>query len=230
RAVALTYEVAGSALSDTVQVIVTGNPVRSSVFTATRAEGRNMLSIPDDALMLLVFGGSLGARHINSAVAKLKTRLLAVENLYIVQVTGPKELETVQSELELTSEEATRWKLFGYQDRMGETLAASDMAISRAGATSLAEISARKIPAMLVPFPFATEDHQTTNAKAYVERGAAFMMADDEVESDAFAELLFAMIEDPAVRERMRVAAESFKTENAASRLADVVIAATERP
>lgn len=230
RAVALTYEIAGSSLADQTKVTTTGNPVRSSVFTATRAEGRSMLGIPDDALMLLIFGGSLGARHINSAVAKLKHRLLAVDDLYIVQVTGPKELETVQKELELTSEESARWKLFGYQDRMGETLAASDMVISRAGATSLAEISARKIPAMLVPFPFATEDHQTTNAKAYVERGAAYMMADDEVESEAFAEQLFAMIEDPAVRERMRVAAETFKTEDAASRLADVVIAATERP
>lgn len=225
-AVALTYEVAGNALSDTSKVVVTGNPVRSSVLAAKREDGREMLGVPDDALMLLVFGGSLGARHLNAAIAALKERLLAIDNLFVVQVTGPKELETVEVDLALTDGEKKRWKLFGYQDRMGETLAACDMVVSRAGATSLAEISALHIPAMLVPFPFATEDHQTLNAKEYVAAGAAYMMPDDQVEADQFAELVFSMIEDGAVRERMREASKAFKTKDAASRLADVVIAA----
>lgn len=228
KAVALTYEVAGSALDDMSKVVVTGNPVRSSVLAAKREDGRAMLGIPGDALMLLVFGGSLGARHINTAVCALKQRLLAVDDLFIVQVTGPKELEAVEADLALTDEEKRRWKLFGYQDRMGETLAACDMVVSRAGATSLAEISALHIPAMLVPFPFATEDHQTTNAKAYVQGGAAYMMPDDQVEGDRFAELLFSMVGDAAVRDRMREASKAFKTKDAASRLADVVIAAAE--
>lgn len=228
KAVALTYEVAGSALDDMSKVVVTGNPVRSSVLAAKREDGRAMLGIPGDALMLLVFGGSLGARHINTAVCALKQRLLAVDDLFIVQVTGPKELEAVEADLALTDEEKRRWKLFGYQDRMGETLAACDMVVSRAGATSLAEISALHIPAMLVPFPFATEDHQTTNAKAYVQSGAAYMMPDDQVEGDRFAELLFSMVGDAAVRDRMREASKAFKTKDAASRLADVVIAAAE--
>lgn len=227
-AVALTYEVAGSALDNASNVVVTGNPVRSSVLAAERGEGRAMLGVPDDALVLLVFGGSLGARHLNSAIAALKRRLLAVENLYIVHVTGPKELETVEAELALSDEERTRWKLFGYQDRMGETLAASDMVVSRAGATSLAEISALHLPALLVPFPFATEDHQTTNAKAYVGGGAAYMVPDSQVEDETFEERLFSMIEDGSVRERMREASKGFKTKDAAARLADVVIAAAK--
>lgn len=227
-AVALTYEVAGSALDDASKIVVTGNPVRASVLSANRSEGRSMLGIPDDALVLLVFGGSLGARHLNSAIVALKERLLAVENLYIVQVTGPKELEAVEAGLALSDEERTRWKLFGYQDRMGETLAASDMVVSRAGATSLAEISALHLPALLVPFPFATEDHQTTNAKAYVGGGAAYMVPDSQVEGDEFATRLFSMIEDGSVRERMREASKGFKTKDAAARLADVVIAAAK--
>lgn len=229
RAVALTYEVAASALEDASRVVVTGNPVRASVLAAKRSDGREMLGIPEDALMLLVFGGSLGARHINTAVCALKERLLAVENLYVVHVTGPKELEAVEAKLALSDEEKRRWMLFGYQDRMGETLAACDMVVSRAGATSLAEISALHIPAMLVPFPFAAEDHQTTNAKAYVAGKAAYMLPDDQVEGDRFAELLFSMIEDETVRERMREASKAFKTKDAATRLADVVIAAAEK-
>ena len=88
-AVALTYEVAGEPIADKSKLVVTGNPVRRSVLSSTREESRRELGIPQDALMLLVFGGSLGARHINTAVCGLKERLLSVENLHVMHVTGP---------------------------------------------------------------------------------------------------------------------------------------------
>lgn len=225
-AVALTYRVAGEAVADKSKLVVTGNPVRSSIFDATREQGRRMLGIPDDATMLLVFGGSLGARHINAALCSLKERLLNVEGLYIVHITGPKELETVERDLALTDGERKRWQVMGYQNRMGETMAAADLVVSRAGATSLAEISARQIPALLVPFPYATADHQTVNAREYVQAGAAYMVPDADVETEGFADKLFAMIDDPQLRERMHQAAASFKTRDAAGNLADVVIRA----
>lgn len=229
RAVALTYQVAGESVEDKSKLVVTGNPVRASIFDATREEGRTMLGIPDDALMLLVFGGSLGARHINAALCELKDRLLAIDNLYIVHITGPKELETVQHDLALTDEQAKRWQVMGYQNRMGETMAATDMVVSRAGATSLAEISARQIPALLVPFPYATADHQTVNAREYVEAGAAYMVPDAQVETPEFADKLFEMLESPDLRQRMHEAGASFGTRDAAGNLADVVIGAAAR-
>ena len=226
--VALTYEVAGQSVADKEKIVVTGNPVRASIFTSTREEGRVELGIPQDALMLLVFGGSLGARHLNSAVAAMKDRLLAIDDLYIMHITGPKELETVKDALDLSEEEAKRYMVLGYQDRMGQTMAATDMVVSRAGATSLAEISARRIPAILVPFPYATADHQTTNAKAYVERGAASMIADGEVESQAFSDMVLELIENADLRASMTKAAATFETEDAAAKLADVVLAAAD--
>jgi UDP-N-acetylglucosamine--N-acetylmuramyl-(pentapeptide) pyrophosphoryl-undecaprenol N-acetylglucosamine transferase len=226
RAVALTYKVAGESVEDKSKLVVTGNPVRASIFDATREQGRTMLNIPVDALMLLVFGGSLGARHINAALCELKDRLLAIDNLYIVHITGPKELGTVQHDLALTDEQAKRWQVMGYQNRMGETMAAADMVVSRAGATSLAEISGRQIPALLVPFPYATADHQTVNAREYVEAGAAYMVPDDQVEGPEFAEKLFRMIRDPEVRRAMHEAGAKFGTRDAAGNLADVVIGA----
>ena len=226
QAVCLTYEHAAKDLKDTGKVQVTGNPVRASVFDATREEGRAMLGIPNDARMLLVFGGSLGARHINQALCGLKDKLLAYDDLYIVHVTGPKELESVEEALQLTEEQKKRWMLFGYQNHMGECEAAADAIVSRAGATSLAEISARAIPALLVPFPYATEDHQTTNAKAYVEAGCAYMIPDADVETPQFEELVRALIEDADVRESMRQAARAQKTRDAARLLADVVTSA----
>ena len=226
--VALTYEVAGEAVKDKSKIVVTGNPVRSSIFESTRDEGRAYLGVPDDAVLLLVFGGSLGARHLNTAVCALKERLLAVPNLYIAHVTGPKELETVQQDLQLTDAEAQRWIVKGYENQMGKVMAACDATVARAGATSLAEISARQIPALLVPFPFATADHQTMNARSYVEAGAASMVADADVETDEFASKLFALVEDEGLRQSMHAAAAGFETANAAQKLADVVIAAAE--
>lgn len=224
RAVALTYEVAGAPVADKEKLVVTGNPVRSSVLTSTREEGRSMLGIPEEASMLLVFGGSLGARHLNAAISSMKKDLLAIDNLYVVHITGPKELEAVEAVLALTEEEKKRYLVMGYQNRMGETMAACDMVVSRAGATSLAEISARCIPAILVPFPFATADHQTTNARSYVQAGAAWMMADDMVETPEFKELVLTFVDDEKARLKMSEAARDFETGNAASKLADVVL------
>lgn len=224
RAVALTYEAAGAPVADKEKLVVTGNPVRSSVLTSTREEGRSMLGIPEEASMLLVFGGSLGARHLNAAISSMKKDLLAIDNLYVVHITGPKELEAVEAVLALTEEEKKRYLVMGYQNRMGETMAACDMVVSRAGATSLAEISARCIPAILVPFPFATADHQTTNARSYVQAGAAWMMADDMVETPEFKELVLTFVDDEKARLKMSEAARGFETGNAASKLADVVL------
>ncbi len=228
RAVALTYEVAGAPVADKEKLVVTGNPVRSSVLTSTREEGRSMLGIPEEASMLLVFGGSLGARHLNAAISSMKKDLLAIDNLYVVHITGPKELEAVEAVLALTEEEKKRYLVMGYQNRMGETMAACDMVVSRAGATSLAEISARCIPAILVPFPFATADHQTTNARSYVQAGAAWMMADDMVETPEFKELVLTFVDDEKARLKMSEAARGFETGNAASKLADVVLNAAQ--
>lgn len=228
-AVCLTYEHAASALADTSRVHLTGNPVRTSVFSATREQGRALFDVPDEARLLLVIGGSLGARHINEAIVSLRDTLLAYEDLYIIQVSGPKELESVEQELALTPEQKKRWRVFGYLDHMGEAMAAADAIVSRAGATSLAEISARALPALLVPFPYATEDHQTTNARACVEAGAAYMVADAQVEGPEFKRLLCSLIEDAEVRERMAEVARGQKTRDAAGLLADVVMEAARK-
>lgn len=231
KAICLTYEHAAAALDDAERsrVVLTGNPVRSSVLEATRESGRDMLGIPDDARMLLVTGGSLGARHVNQAVMALKDQLLSREDLYIVHLTGRREFESVKDALALTEQQARRWQVIDYQDRMGDAMAAADVIVSRAGASSLAEISALAVPAILVPFPAATEDHQTMNARAYVEAGCAYLVPDNQVEEPVFAEKLLGLLDDPAARGRMREAAHAQNTSGAAAKLADAVIAAAQR-
>lgn len=224
--ICLTYQHAAPHGEDASKVIITGNPVRRQVFEATREEGRHAFSIPEDATMLLVTGGSLGARHLNEAMVALKDELLAIENLYIVQITGPKELDTVVEQMQLTPQQQARWQLLGYTNEMGKLMAACDAIVSRAGASSLAEISARGIPALLVPFPYATEDHQTMNAHSSVEAGCALMIADDKVEIPEFGRLVKRLVEDAPLRASMHDAALAQETVNAASKLADEVMAA----
>ncbi len=224
-AVCVTYDHSARDIVDQTRVHLTGNPVRASVLAADRKAGREMLGVPEDARMLLVFGGSLGARSINEAVVAIKDDLLSREDVHVVHITGPKELDSVREALALTEEQRARWHVMGYQDRMGETLAAADAIISRAGATSLAEISALAIPALLVPFPYATEDHQTTNARAYVDAGCALMMADGDLGGDGFKRNVAVILDDESARAQMIEAARSRKTAAAAANLADVVMA-----
>ena len=205
------------------QIVVTGNPVRQSVIRADRAEGRRNLGIPKDATMLLVFGGSLGARHLNQGVAALKSKLLSRKDLCVIHSTGKGEYDSVVQELALTPDEAARWRVMPYIDRMGEALAAADLVLSRAGASSVAEIAALAVPSMLVPYPFATADHQTTNARYLVDAGAAVLLPDEKIDAPEFEGDLLGLIDDPARRQAMRDAARGLAQDKAALALADQV-------
>lgn len=230
-AVALTYKQAGAALKTTAPIHLTGNPVRESILTADRATARASLGIPAEALVLLVFGGSLGARHINKAVVDRASELMAVEGLHIVQVAGSKEYETVVEGLRAQDLSAQgkdgipkRWQVHGYFENMGDALAACDVALARAGATSIAEITARGIPALLVPFPFATDDHQTKNAQSVVESGAGYLIADDALDTPLFSAYLMELLSDSALRAKMTSASRSLGSADATRAVAELAI------
>lgn len=208
---------------DPGHVVLTGNPVRRSVTQGDRARGRAALGVREDETMLLVFGGSLGARTLNEGMARLKGRLLSVDGLRVVQSTGKGGYDEAASALALTPEESARWSLLPYIDNMGDVLAAADLVLSRAGASSIAEIAAVGVPSVLVPYPFATADHQTTNARFLVDAGAASLFKDEEVSGEKFADELLGLIGEPSRRDAMRAAARTLAGESAAVALADQV-------
>lgn len=212
-----------SRVSAQTQIVVTGNPVRQSVIGASREAGRANNDIPDDAMLLLVFGGSLGARHLNDGLVALKDKLLSHTGLYVLHSTGKKDFDRVVAELRLSEEERCRWRVVPYIDAMGEALAAADLVLSRAGASSIAEIAALTVPALLVPYPFATADHQTVNARYLVDAGAAVLLPDDQIDTPAFLESLRSLIDDGERRTSMRQAAKSLAQDRAAMALADQV-------
>lgn len=230
---ALTYpsseELFAGKTGEKTRVIACGNPVRRSVLSCTRSDGRETLGIPEDATLLLVFGGSLGAQHLNRCVAALKEALLAQPNLYVVHATGARDYEDAQRALALAEEETRRWHLMPYIDNMGACLAAADLVLSRAGASSVAEIAARCVPSILVPYPYATADHQTTNARFLVDAGGALVVADEALDDEEFAQELLGLLGDAPYRAQMRRALEGLGQAQAAARLADAVEAAMAR-
>ena len=205
------------------EVVFTGNPVRSSVLEGDRSRGRVALGIPQDATVLLVFGGSLGARHVNERLASLKRELLAIEGLHVVHSTGKNGYDETLQVLDLTDAEASRWRVMPYIDDMGDTLAAADLVVSRAGASSVAEIAALAVPSILVPYPLATADHQTTNARLLTDAGAAVKFSDDDIDGDAFRDELLGLLGDARRRASMREAARGLAQDKAAAMLADLL-------
>jgi UDP-N-acetylglucosamine--N-acetylmuramyl-(pentapeptide) pyrophosphoryl-undecaprenol N-acetylglucosamine transferase len=221
RAVAVTYEESAAVLAHPERAVLTGNPVRPAVLSADRSSGREALSLPADALVLLVFGGSRGARHLNSAIVALRDRLLAIPGLQVLHVTGAAEAETVSEALDAAGGDGHgRWRVIGYLDGMGSALAASDLIVARAGATSIAEITALGLPAVLVPYPFATDDHQTKNAATMVAHGAALLVGDADLDDERFGDIVTSLLSDPSRSATMAAASRELGRPNAADAVA----------
>ena len=222
-AVAATYEESAPLLAHPERVVVTGNPVRPAVLEADRAHGRQALGLPPDALVLLAFGGSRGARHLNSALVGLRDRLLAIPALRVVHVAGALESESVRAALRMAGgDDSGRWQVLDYLDDMGSALAASDLVVARAGATSIAEMTALGLPAVLVPYPFATDDHQTKNAATMVAHGAAELVSDSQLDEERFGDIVVGLLSDPEHRATMAAASRALGRPDAATRVADL--------
>lgn len=211
------------------RLVETGNPVRRLVLTATRDEARRALGIPEQARLLLVFGGSRGATHLNDAVCALRDDLLARPDLHVLHGTGERDFRAVTDRLDLDGEARERWRVLPYIDDMGSALAACDMVLSRAGASSIAEIAARCVPSLLVPYPFATANHQAMNARHLVDAGGAAVLDDAQLDDPRFPRELAAMLDDPARLRSMREALRGLDSAGAAGRLADAVEEAAAR-
>lgn len=150
-----------------------GNPVRAELLSAGRDKAA------DAPPHLLVFGGSQGARALNDAMLEAAPRLLAdTPGLTITHQTGHADLERVRAAYEPLGRRATA---VAFIDAMGEAYAAADLVVCRAGATTVAELTALGLPSVLVPYPHAAHDHQSANARLLAEAGAAVLLPQTEL-------------------------------------------------
>jgi UDP-N-acetylglucosamine--N-acetylmuramyl-(pentapeptide) pyrophosphoryl-undecaprenol N-acetylglucosamine transferase len=199
--------------------VYTGRPLRPALLSATREEGLARFELDPEKPVLLVFGGSLGARTLNQATMGAFARVRT--SFQIVHVTGEREYDRAAEALR--SETANPlYQAHPFLDEFPLALAAADAVVARAGG-SVAEILARGVPSLLVPYPLATGDHQTVNARMVVEGGAALMVADTELDATRLSEAVSALL-DPEVNARMREAALRLARPDAADRIADVVV------
>lgn len=224
-AVGVTYPGSMTRMRPGAHCELTGNPVRDSVLGARRKTGREALGLPPDSTVLLVFGGSRGARHINQAMASLRDRILARPGVVVLHVAGRDEHEELRERMSAEGDKGEeRYRIVDYLKDMGSAIAAADLIVARAGATSIAEITAIGRAAILVPYPYATDDHQTLNARDVAEAGGALVVADGELDTPRFGDALLALLDDGPRREKMAIASAGLGMPDAAERLARLVV------
>ena len=226
QAVCVTYPESIGYLAYPTRAVVTGNPVRCDVPLASRDAGRRAFKLRGKDLVLLVFGGSRGARHLNNGMIDLYQRLKAVPDLRVLHIAGPSEAEQVRASLkEAAGGKEPKWyRVLDYVENMGDALAAADLVVCRAGATTIAELTVLGRPALLVPYPFATGDHQTLNARSMVDAGAAWRVTDADLGKPMFGDELFRLLGDPARLRAMACASSMLGRPTAAEELVEVAM------
>jgi len=204
------------------QTVVTGYPVRAELFSRDRAAARRKLGLPvDTELVLLVFGGSQGAHSINQAVVQGIRPLLAAAHM--VHVTGRRDAQWVRDQrAQLPETLQARYHVYDYLEaEMVDALVAADLAIARAGASTLGELPAAGLPAVLVPYPYAGA-HQWANARWLVNAGAALALPDQELAS-ALVPAVLELLNDGPRRTAMSQAARALARPEAARSIAELL-------
>ena len=224
--VAVGYEEAAPHFPRAKKVIYTGNPVRPSVVTANREEARAYFGLQEDQTAILVAGGSRGARSINTAMQAVHEHYKGREDIKIIHATGTDEYRRVCEGLGIPEEDvySPTSHIVPYLDNMDMAMAASDMAIFRSGAIGLAELAVRGIPSILIPYPYAAADHQTFNAKAFVDAGASTMIVDKELNGTRLLQAVDAMLADQRCRKRMAEATLQLGKPEAAIEIAKLAL------
>jgi len=215
RRVCLAFPIDGR---DGDRYLVTGRPVPPPATDRTAARAR--FGLAGDDTCVLVFGGSLGARTINEAAVQA----LAGADFRVLHACGSRDYEALRARL--GPDPPPNYDLREFITPFGEALLASDLCVARAGG-SIFEVAAHGRPAILVPYPHASADHQSSNARWMAQAGAAVVVADAELTPERLASEVRALLDDRPRLEAMGRASASLARPDAAQRIAEEVLAAT---
>lgn len=214
--------------------VLTGNPslaaVVDSVAAGDRAEARRCLGLDvpasdgGDRVVIGVWSGSLGATRVNEAVRELARRWADRGDLAIRHVVGKRDWETFRQPPPEVVDGALHYQLVEYETQMPKLLTAADLAICRAGASTVAELTIAGLPAVLVPLPIAPRDHQRANARELVEVGGGIVVDDGDLTAERLLTVLCPLVDSATDRTRMSAAAASVARPDAADRVAALII------
>jgi len=195
---------------------VTGTPVRTELVRLDRKVARQKLGLHEDLPTLLVMGGSQGASGINQALIKALPFLQGVP-LQVIHLSGARDERLVADNYRRENVPAY---VAAFHHRMEEVYSAADLVVARAGAASLAEFAAFSLPGILIPFPYATDDHQTRNAEIYARVQAAILLKESEVSGELLARKIREVIQDSQLLQQMAANSSRLAPNDAAGRVA----------
>ena len=211
-------------------IIFNGNPVREAFFTVTKDDARQKLSIDNEKTVIFAMGGSQGAKTINNAMIDILETLSKNENNFIILQTGKNKMEEVMARLEEIYPEyknKPNVMVRPYFDDMVYPLKACDIVIARAGSVSLSEILECNVPSVLIPYPYAAQDHQRKNAKEMVERGTSLYLEDSECSGKNLLEKINELLSDENKLNSMKEAAKKYaakeKTQEMVNQLKSII-------
>ena len=192
--------------------VMTGNPLRRELTDAAEKKRG-----PKEGLTLLVLGGSLGAHRVNTLmVAAMEILKKKGDNLRVIHQTGRDDEQMVAGRYEKLGVKA---EVAAFFTNMAELYSRADLVVSRAGATTLAEITAFGLPMILIPYPFAADNHQRKNGEYLVKGGAAMMFSQEELTEEKLAEQINALLVDEKRRQQMGQAARGLARPDATERI-----------
>ena len=219
--VALSNEAAQDYFKEEDKITITGNPIRPEILAKEEKVAYQELNLKAGPKTILVFGGSRGAKSINQALLGVYQHLKQL-NVQVLHVTGKKDFDRIAAKAKergINDFESGKIRIKSYLYNMEAALSAADLVISRAGATGLAEITASGLPAILIPYPHATDNHQAHNARALEEEGAARVILDKDLTADKLWSLLEELLDDEAELRRMSQASLAAGEPQAAEKL-----------
>ena len=228
--IAVTFPGSAERFAHPDKVVVTGNPVREEMLSldvdARRAEARAAFGLDPDTPTLLVFGGSQGARSLNRAIVKAHGLWSAPDQLQVLHAAGGSLHGEAAAAWERARAETAgpRVRCVDFIEDMGAAYAAADIVVCRAGATSIAELTALGRPSVLVPYPHATRDHQMHNARALAQVGGAQVIEDAELTGRRLVDAVEPWIADATARLDAARAARVFGRRDAAVQVARLVL------
>jgi UDP-N-acetylglucosamine--N-acetylmuramyl-(pentapeptide) pyrophosphoryl-undecaprenol N-acetylglucosamine transferase len=209
-------------------VAATGTPVRNQFSPADSASCRMALGLRADQPVLLVVGGSQGATGINRLMAEAAPMFKsALPDLQFLHLTGGADRNLVQQAYAAAGCRAT---VLPFLSEMELALGAATVAISRAGASAIAEFAAMQVPAILIPYPAAADNHQYFNARAVVESGAALQFEQRSLTAHQLAQAALDLISKPSQLEKMRSAWQAWQFPNAAEDIANRILVTLGMP
>jgi len=204
------------------QVTISGYPVRKDLIKWDRKSGRDYFKIPRDIPILMVYGGSKGARSINLALRPILSALL--EEMHVIHISGPDNWEEIRGWSEIfQSKAATHYHAYPFLNKeIGAAFAAADLVVCRAGASTMGELPFFGLPAILVPYPFAWK-FQQQNAAALEKQGGAVILNDSELQSKLQGTIQ-SLIKDKQRLQYMSKSMKRMSKPDAAEKIAEIII------